>query len=123
MSIPVCHLKEQYLKYLDVARRLEDTTETGYYKETGCLFPCDGPSYDALAGPSTKIENKTGTPGESMITFMVTYMTGRHELREEYLIYDTTSFIADVGGYLGLLLGHSMYSILRSAVECFKKKL
>ncbi len=41
-------------------------------------------------------------------------------LREEYLIYDKASFIVDVGGYLGLLLGHSVYSVLGSAVGCFR---
>ena len=33
-------------------------------------------------------------------------------LREEYYVYDMSSFIADVGGYLGLLLGHSVFSIV-----------
>ena len=28
----------------------------------------------------------------------------------QYYSYDFNSFIADVGGYLGLLLGHSIYS-------------
>ena len=28
----------------------------------------------------------------------------------QYVIYDYSSFIADVGGYLGLLLGQSLYS-------------
>ena len=28
----------------------------------------------------------------------------------QYVIFDYSSFIADVGGYLGLLLGQSLYS-------------
>jgi hypothetical protein len=33
---------------------------------------------------------------------------------EQYIIYDSDSFIADVGGFLGLLLGHSAFSIWMS---------
>ena len=29
----------------------------------------------------------------------------------QYIIYDTNGFIADVGGYLGLLLGQSIYGL------------
>ena len=35
----------------------------------------------------------------------------KHEVREHYSIYDGNSFIADIGGYLGLLLGHSLFGI------------
>lgn len=39
------------------------------------------------------------------------YMNSDYIVRQEYLTYDINSFIADVGGYLGLLLGHSLFSI------------
>ena len=32
-------------------------------------------------------------------------------MKEEYLIYDWDSFISDIGGYIGLLLGSSLYSL------------
>ncbi len=41
----------------------------------------------------------------------VAFPTGRYEHKEQYKIYDVNDFVADVGGYLGLLLGHSMYSV------------
>ncbi len=34
-----------------------------------------------------------------------------YDVREEYPIYDADSLVADVGGFLGLLLGHSAFSI------------
>ncbi len=34
----------------------------------------------------------------------------RYMLLKQYVIYDFNSFIADVGGYLGLMLGHSILS-------------
>ncbi len=36
------------------------------------------------------------------------------------MIYDENSLIADVGGYLGLLLGYSALSIYQTAAEVFK---
>ena len=39
------------------------------------------------------------------------YINSDYIVRQEYLTYDINSFIADVGGYLGLLLGHSLLSI------------
>ena len=31
--------------------------------------------------------------------------TGRRDVKEKYIIYDVNSMFADIGGYLGLLLG------------------
>ena len=43
--------------------------------------------------------------------------TGEYEKKEHYFIYDGSHLIADVGGYLGLLLGFSIYSIFKYFVE------
>ena len=43
---------------------------------------------------------------------------------EEYFIYDFDTFIADVGGYMGLLLGSSIISLMdevESLLLRFKK--
>ncbi len=56
--------------------------------------------------------------------------TTKHSIKEQYVIYDANSFVADVGGYLGLLLGHSLLGIgidainwmLRAACESRKRK-
>ncbi len=58
-------------------------------------------------GPLSMIE--TGETGRQ-IRLRFFFKTGRYEVREQYYVYDQDSFIVDVGGYLGLLLGHSIYS-------------
>jgi hypothetical protein len=45
------------------------------------------------------------------------FKNSRYEVREQYVIYDSDSFIADVGGFLGLLLGHSAYSVYREVED------
>ena len=37
-------------------------------------------------------------------------------MKEQYFIYDENALIADIGGYLGLLLGHSILSIFQTLV-------
>ena len=47
-------------------------------------------------------------------------------VRKQYVIYDFNSFIADVGGFMGLLLGFSLLSIydeIEGLVKKLKKKL
>ena len=46
-----------------------------------------------------------------------------YEEREQYIIYDTSSFIADIGGYMGLMLGVSLMSIYENAETLFRKML
>ena len=42
--------------------------------------------------------------------FWLYFAGGNYEVTKEYYTYDTNSFIADVGGYLGLCLGLSLLS-------------
>ena len=44
------------------------------------------------------------------------------ELEEEYLVYDNTSFVAEIGGYLGLLLGFSALSMYQAAIATVLKQ-
>ncbi len=39
------------------------------------------------------------------------------DVRTEYFVYEANSFIADVGGFLGLLLGYSILGLLESVVN------
>ena len=38
-------------------------------------------------------------------------------MKEQYFIYDGNALIADIGGYLGLLLGLSIFGIFNSCME------
>ena len=45
------------------------------------------------------------------------YRDGMYNIDREYYVYDTSNFLADIGGYLGLLLGHSILSIYSISVK------
>jgi hypothetical protein len=42
---------------------------------------------------------------------MLHYASGNYDVTQQYLIYDHDSLFADVGGYLGLLLGQGRTSL------------
>ena len=45
---------------------------------------------------------------------------------EQYIVHDFYSFFADIGGYMGLLLGSSLLSLYDEAVgllRCLKQKI
>ena len=44
-------------------------------------------------------------------------ISGNYEMKEQYFIYDGNTLIADIGGYLSLLLGLSIFSIFNSFME------
>ena len=45
------------------------------------------------------------------------FFPGKFEKKEQYFIYNGNALIADIGGYLGLLLGFSIYSIFKFFIE------
>ena len=49
------------------------------------------------------------------VDLIFTYPSRWYKNLEQYEIYDINSMIADVGGFLGLLLGSSLLSIYQAA--------
>ena len=48
---------------------------------------------------------------------------GRYAVKEQYLLHDGNTFIAEAGGYLGLLLGHSALGLVYMLVgQCAGRK-
>ena len=59
--------------------------------------------------------NNPGPDHAFRLTFQI--LSGQHEVKGQYLIYDMNAFIADIGGFLGLLLGHSVYSVFGEILD------
>ena len=94
----------------------------GIYKITGCMASCEMNRYK-VSVPSIRSAIR---PKLQYVKLYLFVKTGLFEEREQYLIYDWNSFIADVGGFLGLLLGWSMYSLyqeLAAIVGRMKNKI
>ena len=98
-------------------RSVSFLSEYGIYNMTRCKPHCehDEIKVRSMGNPTVKTSKNP--------TFSLEFQFEDEEYytREEFILYDADSFIADIGGYLGLLLGHSMLSIYRSFVERLSK--
>ncbi len=49
------------------------------------------------------VDKSAWRPGTLNLAFF--FKSGSYDVKEQYVIYDENSMFADIGGYLGLLLG------------------
>ena len=83
--------------------------EEEIFKLTGCVPKCVRDSISMRRAPDGY--SWPARPNQQFVIIRLEYEDGSYKLTEEYEDYDMSSFIADVGGYLGLLLGYSVLSI------------
>ena len=74
---------------------------------------------------NSKNQTKSENQDKSTLSLKLFYNTGLYHIKEQYYTYGLNSFVADFGGYLGLLLGHSILSAFdfgRDVVSCIAEK-
>jgi hypothetical protein len=57
------------------------------------------------------MKNKYISDNVTWITFSLSYLSGRYTEKQQYPIYGISDLLSDFGGYLGLLLGHSILDV------------
>ncbi len=112
---PQCTTMQEYKRWARWVIEIGKMNEMGIYELTGCLPPCKAFEYKMSA--ETKLMKKKAAANQSSLLLRIAFLTGKYEAREQYFVYNYDSFIADVGGYMGLLLGHSIYSIVCGAQD------
>ncbi len=107
-----CASAADFTRYWSLSHRLSYMNEDDISAETGgaCLSPCKKTHYKVWP-LSNMIAVNTSTVGESLAKVKFVIRTGRYEEKAQYYTYGWDSLIADIGGYLGLLLGHSVLSL------------
>ena len=113
---PPCTTKSQLLelkRYMDI---FQENHDKDVYKLTGCLSPCEKDSFILQTQP---IHCRDDGYAEFTLEFTIVDRWNKEE--EEYIVYDTDSFIADVGGYMGLLLGFSILSLYHEMEALLKR--
>ena len=114
----------QLTKSKDTYHRLLEMSEAELIHRTGCLPDCNRyeMTLEDLAfrkWPSLENSiNKASNTTDPIMILRFFFEDGHYSVREEYIVYDTSNFIADVGGYLGLLVGQSILSIYYWSAEC-----
>ena len=86
---------------------INEMNEREIFEITGCMPGCSKSKFEIV----TRWEDNMRDNGKNVANLRFVYPQGEYNLAEEYYIYNWGSFIADVGGYLGLLLGYSVLSM------------
>ena len=71
---------------------------------TGCQIPCVYNTFESVARKEIVYSNENNKPG---LFFALRFATTKITVREDYEHYPFPSFLAEVGGALGLFLGYS----------------
>ena len=103
---------------LRLFKRYNRLDEREIFNTTGCMPGCSKSKIELVPVYEEEVMIDNGKKvAQLKITFV--YSGGEYDLIEEYYIYNWGSFIADVGGYLGLLLGYSLLSMYHVLTQWF----
>ena len=91
--------------------------EQELYEETGCMARCKRREWTI----SKIFDKKSYLQNDSQIMMLMFYANGRYQEGKQYYTYDFNSFLSDLGGYLGLLLGYSIVSFFDMAQDILTK--
>ena len=125
-----CNTRSQLLDLANLTTQFQEADEREVFEMTGCLSACEKDLYRVSADPIKKEFASSSnsnpfmavrTKCEYHVKFKI--MDRSYEEEEQYVIYDTDSFFADVGGFMGLLLGTSLMSIYKDLEDLLKKAI
>ena len=135
-GMAACTTKNGYNAMRNMTKILDEAGPNTIYSLTGCLASCQRDDYQNIES-SFMVLNRTQsvspilgalfgtTQKEKIIELELKFriISPSYSEEEQYIIYDFNSFIGDVGGFLGLLLGYSLLSLYGDMVgilESFK---
>ena len=100
-------------------KRMNRLDEREIFDMTGCMPGCSKSKFELV----TTYQDNMIDNDKKVAEFRLYYNRGEYDLWEEYYIYNWGSFIADVGGYLGLLLGSSVLSMYHMTTPLLLKQM
>ena len=130
-SLPLCETDLHYYKLRNFSYTMMKLSGEKISNMTKCPSSCDRntfevrPIYTKDNFVNKAILNSTNIPDEVVMANFF-YSSTVYDEQEQYLAYDTNTLFSDVGGTLGLLLGHSFlscYDELKEIAVILYKKL
>ena len=117
-KLPKCKEATQYQGFLDLYEEIASLSGFSISKKTGCLQSCQINEF------TMKIKDSLIIPdGRARYSGYFFYPGGRYKQKVYHYAYDFTSYIADVGGLVGLFLGYSMLSFYDGLKNVWKSKI
>jgi hypothetical protein len=112
----LCDGKDKFEEFRNLSMSLGEIEATNELYERGCLIPnCQQKSWNIKS--SKKLKN----PYNYTFPLFIFSQETKVLLRNEIELYTISSFFADIGGYLGLLLGESLVSYFLLGVTWLQK--
>ena len=110
----LCSKRSEYAEWTKWVQTIMKLNEEQIYRRTGCLGSCHADEYRIIEGKDLTVSNRTDSKTDKRLRLRFMFPSAYYQVKEEYAVYNFDSFIADVGGYMGLLLGQSIFSIVCS---------
>ena len=111
-----CETVDQIKNYLRIFADLAIDDIAGIKNITGCKTPC---TYFEYLDCGKKVWRSDVEP-DFQLGFAISFASTEVTVKEEVLIYPITSFLAEVGGSLGMFLGFSLlmvWDVFSSVIE------
>ena len=109
-TLPKCIGNSPYQSFLGAYDEIAGLSGFSISKRTGCLPSCKINEFSLSIISHISIPKESEAYQGSSYIGLFYYPGGRYMQKVYYYNYDFTSYIADVGGLLGLFLGYSMLS-------------
>lgn len=123
IGLNLCETPAQYDHFLSIFNWLQTSNEGEIATATGCLPPCRRSEFSTEEIASTISDIGFWGKGKQQPSEIEMYFaSGRFQVRKQYLTYDSHNLVADIGGYLGLLLGHSVFGVVQAAEALWDAK-
>ena len=117
---PPCKTRKHLEAFANISLKLEDADATMMYDMTGCLSSCEKEKFDIITETSEYTSKKAkGARNDAVFVFTIYNKTYVEE--EQYILYDTNSFFADVGGFMGLILGSSILNMYDEFIHVIRQ--
>ena len=106
---------QHYHDIKEIMDKIHGQEDKEIFEMTGCMPGCSKSTFELI---QSKFKDDVANDGLE-VTLKFIYLHGNYEIAEDYYLYDVDSFIPDVGGYLGLLLGYNLLSMYERFTQWF----
>ena len=117
-SLNLCKGKEKFKEFKNLAMNILKSEQSKELINEGCFMPnCMQRSWKVKKDNYIKRNDKNGIPVTGFKYEI--FQPAKVLVKKEVKLYTILNFFAEVGGYLGLLLGESIFSYLITASKWF----
>ena len=116
-----CQGKEKFTEFRNLSMSIGNPEVIEKLKKKGCIIPnCEERTWHIESFQKENLTNFNISEENLMLTISFSH-SSKVLVRNEINLYTVSSFFADIGGYLGLLLGESLISYFLLIIQWLKK--